>query len=174
MFAGHLDQHGRMTGRLRLGREEFAVNCGTVRDRSWGPRVVRSDLRIGNAHGTGIDEAFYAYVQQDASGREVIHAGSLLRDGLRAELVEGFRSTEWQNGWPSQLRIEATDTEGRSLLAVGSCRNRRAVVANPELYAVLNLVEWRLGEPTLWGENHDVWSRTAWLEAGREALEDEH
>ena len=149
------------------------VNCGTVRDRSWGPRVVRSDLRLGNAHGTGDDEAFFAYIQQDAGGREVIRGGSLLRNGTRSELTAGLRTTEWQAGWPETLRLEATDNRGRLFRAVGRCRNRRAVVANPELYALLNLVEWRVGEARLWGENHDVWSREAWLEAGREALEDE-
>lgn len=173
MFAGHLDQHGRMTGQLRLGDAEAPVNCGTVRDRSWGPRVVRSDLRLGNAHGTGDDEAFFAYIQQEPGGREVIRGGSLLRNGIRSELTAGLRTTEWQAGWPETLRLEATDNRGRLFRAVGRCRNRRAVVANPELYALLNLVEWRVGEARLWGENHDVWSREAWLEAGREALEDE-
>ncbi len=171
MFAGHLDQHGRMTGLLRLGDEKFTVDCGTVRDRSWGPRVVRSDLRLGNAHGTGRDEAFFAYIQQDERGREMIRGGSLLRDGVHAALVEGERTTEWVDGWPAQLRIEAKDALGRNLQATGTCRNRRAVVANPELYAVLNLVQWSTDTTELQGENHDVWSRTAWLDAGREPLE---
>ena len=171
MFSGHLDQHGAMTGRLRIGDDAFEVQCWTVRDRSWGPRVVRSDLRLGNAHGTDSDQAFFAYIQQDEAGQEVIRGGSLLRDGTHANLVDGLRSTVWEEGWPTQLKIEARDSLGRSLEALGTCRNRRSVVANPELYAVLNLVEWRVGESRLWGENHDVWSRTAWLAAGRGPLE---
>jgi hypothetical protein len=171
MFAGHLDQHGRVTGLFRLGQEKFAVDCGSVRDRSWGPRVVRSDLRLGNAHATGQRDAFFAYIQEDEQGRDAIHGGSLLRGGQHAALVSGVRTTEWEDGWPAGVHIQAIDTLGRSLEVHGSCRNRRAVVANPELYAVLNLVEWRDGETPLWGENHDVWSRSAWLSAGRDPLE---
>ena len=171
MFAGHLDQHGQVTGRLRLFDETMDVDCWTVRDRSWGPRVVRSDLRIGNAHGSANDQAFFAYIQQDEAGREVIRGGTLFRDGRQAELVEGERRTTWVDGWPAELRIEAKDSIGRALVADGICRNRRSVVANPELYALLNLSEWSVGKARLWGENHDVWSRTAWLAAGREPLE---
>ena len=86
-------------------------------------------------------------------------------------LISGFRSTEWDDGWPAKVRIQATDALGRTLDARGTCRNRRALVANPELYAVLNLVLWRHGDTQLQGENHDVWSRSAWLQAGREPLE---
>jgi len=171
MFAGHLDQHGRMSGRMRLGREELEIECGTVRDRSWGPRVVRSDLRLGNAHGTGRDEAFFAYIQGNEEGEEKVVGGSLWREGVSARLVDGLRRIEWSGDWPARVRIQARDALGRSLEAEGRCRNRRAVVANPELYAVLNLVEWTLGDRRLEGENHDVWSRQAWLAAGREPLE---
>lgn len=171
MFAGHLDQHGRVTGTLRVGQRSFDVDCGTIRDRSWGPRVVKSDLRLGNAHGTGQRDAFFAYIHQDEQGLEAIHGGSLLRDGKRAALVSGVRTTEWDGNWPTRLHIEAVDALGRTLDTDGHCRNRRAVVANPELYAVLNLVEWQDADTALSGENHDVWSRTAWLAAGRESLE---
>ena len=155
MFAGHLDQHGRVTGRLRIGTRELRVDCGSVRDRSWGPRVVRRDLRLGNAHGTG----------------EVVRGGTLQRAGESARPVEGLRRTTWDGPWPLRVDLEAVDAKGRALHASGTCRNRRAVVANPELYAVLNLVEWHSEGHALWGENHDVWSRTAWTEAGRPPLE---
>lgn len=171
MFAGHLDQHGRVTGWLRLGDETHEVDCWTVRDRSWGPRVVRSDLRLGNAHGTAGDQAFFAYLQQDEAGRERVRGGTLLREGREDRLVEGERVTTWKSGWPTALRIEATDRSGRTLTAVGTVCNRRAVVANPELYALLNLVRWQVGDAELWGENHDVWSREAWLAARRAPLE---
>jgi hypothetical protein len=43
-------------------------------------------------------------------------------------------------------------------------------VAQADLYAVVNLVGWRIGDVTAWGENHDVWSRQAWEAAGRAPL----
>ena len=171
MFAGHLDQHGRVTGSLRVGGDRYAVDCGSVRDRSWGPRVVKSDLRLGNAHATGDADAFFAYLQQDADGTECVTGGTLHREGRATRLVRGTRTTRWDGNWPAQVEIEAEDAEGRLLRASGNCLNRRAVIANPELYAVLNLVEWRSDGALLYGENHDVWSRSAWLAAGRAPLE---
>jgi hypothetical protein len=174
MFAGHLDQHGRVTGSVQLAGESLSVDCWTVRDRSWGPRVVRNDLRLGNAHATGAEQAFFAYLQQDEAGRERVRGGTHWVGGEERTLVAGERTTTWQDGWPASLRIEATDSRGDRLCAEGRCLNRRAVVANPELYAVLNLVSWEVDGARLWGENHDVWSRTAWVSAGRAPLEGGH
>ncbi len=171
MFAGHLDQHGHVTGTLRLGEETWSVCCGSIRDRSWGPRVVRRDLRLGNAHGTTEVESFFAYLLLDEDGTMRITGGMLHRAGVSAPLVDGTRTTEWDGQWPVRVQIEATDADGRELAASGTCRNRRAVVANPDLYAVLNLVEWSTRDGMLWGENHDVWSRSAWVAAGRAPLE---
>ena len=170
MFEGHLDQHGKVTGTLRLGDDTWSVRCGSIRDRSWGLRVVRRDLRLGNAHGTSEEESFFAYLLPDEAGTLRITAGMLHRAGFSAPLVGGTRTTEWDGQWPTRVQIEATDADGREFEASGTCRNRRAVVANPDLYAVLNLVRWSTREGELWGENHDVWSRSAWLAARRAPL----
>ena len=171
MFSGHLDQPGRVSGRMRLLAESFDVDCHSVRDRSWGPRTVQADLRIGNAHGTSSGEAFFAYLRPESPELEAVRGGYLWRDGRCETLVAGSRETDWDGDWPTHIRIRATDGSGRQLDAVGDCRNRRALVANPELYAVLNLVRWRLGSGEAWGENHDIWSRSAWRAAGRSSLE---
>ncbi len=178
MFAGHLEQPGRVTGRVRLAEREYAIDCGSVRDRSWGPREMRSDLRLGNAHGTSREgDAFFAYVNPDVRGVERITSGYLLQDGVAARIVAGERRTDWDGSHPRALAVELRDALGRSARYRGRIANRQAVDAGSEIYAVLNLVEWqregeREGEHTseLWGENHDIWSRTAWLAAGREAL----
>lgn len=178
MFAGHLEQPGRVTGRVRLAEREYAIDCGSVRDRSWGPRAMRSDLRLGNAHGTSREgDAFFAYVNPDVRGVERITSGYLLQDGVAARIVAGERRTDWDGSHPRALAVELRDALGRSARYRGRIANRQAVDAGSEIYAVLNLVEWqregeREGEHTseLWGENHDIWSRTAWLAAGREAL----
>ena len=68
------------------------------------------------------------------------------------------------------MRLEATDAAGRVLQAQGECVNVMASNAGNGVYAVLNLVKWRLEGGVCWGENHDVWSETAWLAAGRPKL----
>jgi hypothetical protein len=144
MFAGHLEQPGRVTGRARIGTREYAIDCGSVRDRSWGPREARSDLRLGNAHGTSREgDAFFAYVNPDAAGVERITSGYLLRDGRAARIARGVRRTEWDGNHPRALELEFEDVLGRRASHVGRCANRQAVDAGQEIYAVLNLVEWR-------------------------------
>ena len=174
MFAGHVEQPGHVVGRVRIGARRFAVDCGSVRDRSWGPREARSDLRLGNAHGTSrTGDAFFVYVNPDARGVERITSGYLLRDGRAARIVEGLRFTEWDGSHPRALRIDARDALGRPLRAEGRCVNRQAVDAGHDVYAVLNQVDWQLEGSTdrdVLGENHDVWSRSAWLAAGRAPL----
>jgi hypothetical protein len=172
MFDGHLEQPGNVTGRVRLGDRWFDVDCASVRDRSWGPRTMRPGLRLGNAHGTATDgTGFFTYVNPDADGRERITGGYWLVDGQAARLVDGERRTEVDGDFPTGVTIDAHDAVGRHLVAHGTCRNRQAVDAGHGLYAVLNLVEWDLGDGRIaWGENHDIWSQDDWLAAGRAAL----
>lgn len=189
MFAGHLEQPGRVTGRVRLGDRWSDVDCATVRDRSWGPRTMRPGLRLGNAHGTSsAGRAFFAYVNPDADGRELVTSGYHLADGRAARLVSGERFTTYDGDAAVALRVDAVDALGRSLVADGECRNRQAVDAGNDLYAVLNLVRWTVAAPApasgaapdsapttettteAWGENHDIWSKADWIAAGRAPL----
>jgi hypothetical protein len=172
MFEGHFEQPGRVTGFLRLAGEHHVVDCASVRDRSWGPRTMRPGLRIGNAHGTAVDGwAFFAYVNPDPSGRQVITNGYWQRDGRAARLVGGERHIELAGDFAHTVTIEAVDALGRRLVVPGRCVNRQAIDAGHDLYAVLNLVEWDLGAGRVaWGENHDIWSKPDWLAEGRAPL----
>lgn len=187
MFAGHLEQPGRVRGRIRFGERTYEVDCGSIRDRSWGPRAMRSDLRLGNAHGTSrTGDAFFAYVNPDAAGVERITSGYLLRAGRAARIVAGERRTHWAGSHPASLDLTLRDALGRTARFAGEVVNRQAIDAGHEVYAVLNLVRWQPAvdpepggceaastegaESELWGENHDIWSRRAWLASGRAAL----
>jgi hypothetical protein len=170
MFAGHLEQPGHVTGELRFGGRVVVVDCHAVRDRSWGPRRMPDDLRLGNAHGTAEDMAFFLYVNPTSDGRERITSGYLLRDGVAATIVEGERRTTLRDGFPVEVGIEATDAAGRALRASGECRNLMASNAGNGVYAALNLVRWEHADGVCWGENHDVWSEAGWLAAGRPRL----
>ncbi|MEZ4334374.1 MAG: hypothetical protein R3F35_21690 [Myxococcota bacterium] len=196
MFAGHLEQPGRVRGRIRLGERSWAIDCGSIRDRSWGPRTMRSDLRLGNAHGTSrTGDAFFAYVNPDAAGIERITSGYFLQAGRAARIVAGERRTHWEGAHPRTIELELRDALDRTARYRGDVANRQAIDAGQEIYAVLNLVRWTragagmaasaagferaappaaaagsaAGDP-LWGENHDIWSRSAWLATGRAPL----
>jgi hypothetical protein len=172
MFEGHLEQPGRMVGRIRLRDRWSEVDCGTVRDRSWGPRHMRPGLRLGNAHGTALDgTAFFAYVDPDPMGRDRVTSGYWQLDGRAARIVAGERRTELDGDFPASVVLDVHDALGRHRVLRGECVNRQAVDAGNDLYAVLNLVRWDLGDGRVgWGENHDIWARSDWLAAGRAPL----
>lgn len=170
MFAGHFEQPGHIAGVLRHGGREYAIDCHSVRDRSWGPRIAKPDLRIGNAHGTARDFAFFAYVNPTAEGVERVTSGYLLRDGVAAEIVGGERTTRLQGDFPRAIALSLEDAAGRRCALEGTCENRAARNAGNGVYAVLNLVRWQHEAGVVWGENHDVWSEAAWLAAGRAKL----
>ena len=109
MFAGHLEQPGRVQGRVRLADRWFDVDCGSVRDRSWGPRTMRPGLRLGNAHGTTVDgTAFFAYVNPDP-------------DGPTERITSGYWQSRRSSGSPRPRR--ATNRVRRGL--PGRRRDRR-------------------------------------------------
>jgi hypothetical protein len=172
MFLGHLEQPGHVAGTVRLRDRTYEVDCGSVRDRSWGPRTMRDGLRIGNAHGTAVDgRAFFAYVNPDAAGTEHITSGYWFDGRDAARIVRGVRTSERDGDFARTVTVDVEDALGRRLVARGRCRNRQAVDAGSGLYAVLHLVEWDLGgEPAAWGENHDIWSKNDWLASGRAPL----
>lgn len=170
MFAGHFEQSGHVTGRLDLHGRSVDIDCHTIRDRSWGPRRMPDRLRLGNAYATADDHAFFAYIKPDEDGREVVTHGYLLKDGVEAVLTGGLRETTLRDGMPVAVRLEAEDAAGRRFEVSGECVNTMASNAGNGVYAVLNLVRWREGAEVLFGENHDVWSETDWLAAGRARL----
>ena len=170
MFAGHFEQPGRVTGELEFGGRSLAVDCYAIRDRSWGPRHMPAELRLGNAHGTAEGSAFFAYVNPTPEGVERITSGYWLFEREAAALVDGVREVELRDGLIHAVRIEARDAAGRTLSAQGECVNTMASNAGNGVYAVLNLVRWDHGDVVSWGENHDVWSETAWLASGRRKL----
>ena len=103
-------------------------------------------------------------------GTERITSGYLLRGGLAAKIVSGRRVTQWRDDLPVAVGLTATDAAGRQLSASGECVNAMASNAGNGVYALLNLVRWQHSDGVAWGENHDVWSETMWLAAGRPRL----
>ena len=170
MFEGHLEQPGHVTGNLRYGEQSWEINCYSIRDRSWGPRVMPDEVRLGNAYGTADGFGFFTYVNPTSDGTEAITSGYLMQEGVAAQIVSGRRDTELRDGLPVSVRIQATDAAGRELHAMGECVNVMASNAGNGVYAVLNLVRWEYDGGVCWGENHDVWSEVAWLAAGRPRL----
>ncbi|MCE2391103.1 MAG: hypothetical protein J4G09_06405 [Proteobacteria bacterium] len=161
LFAAHVDQPGRVYGRMNLRGEEIPFDCFAIRDRSWGPRVEDSGLRMAYDHGSAADAAFLAFAYPDRDDSPV-EMGYLLRDGEAAVLVEGRRRIERPGDWPSRVVIEATDSLGRELEAVGECVNRLSFTNIPWMFNWCSLTRWELDGRVAWGEDQDVWHLDKW------------
>ena len=145
----HFDQPMHVTGTIVLLGEDIAVDCFSVRDRSWGPRPagptppdkklapgvlpranrpVRANFphSVGYVFGTQDErEAFLAFtdpwVEDSGNVSDDLDAGYLLSAGEYAPLVEGFRTIELapDTQFIRAIHLEAVDALGRDLVADG-------------------------------------------------------
>jgi hypothetical protein len=187
----HFDQPMHVTGTIVLDGEEIAVDCYSVRDRSWGPRPVgptppdkklppgalprpnpprraKFPHSVGYVFGIqGPGEAFLAFtdpwVDDTGTASDDLDAGYLLRDGRYAPLVQGFRTIELAPGtqFIRAVHLEAVDTLGRELVADGELVAHHGE-QGPSGTA---LFEWSWsGGRHGWGEDQ-TYAPAGWLEA---------
>jgi len=167
-FSGHIDQAGHYRGYVKLGDTRHQIDCFGIRDRSWGPRVISDDIRMNYCHGQSQALAFVCYSRPGAAEDDVFK-GYLFRDGRRVNLASGTRHTVHRDGRLQKIYIQLTDAEGRHLAATGTPMNRMVYEPYPNLLTWLYLVQWRVGEATLYGEEQDVWSIPLWHARDRNA-----
>lgn len=156
--ATHLDQPGRVTGRLRLEGEEIPVDCFAMRDRSWGPRSDLKGTRVGYAYGTSDEETSFLAFSRHRRREDVLTTGYLLQEGVAAKVTEGTQTVERDDlGRPARVVIDGIDALGRPLEVEGWARNHLGLTAYPGMFTWCSLFEWEHGGRTAWGENQDVW-----------------
>lgn len=176
----HLDQAGHVTGSMRLHGEQIEVDCFAVRDRSWGPRPRGptstrrnpSRKRRGNLSPFGVGYAFGTASSQDAflaytiptQTSDKVSAGYLIRDGIYAHLTSGHRSIEFdtRNSWIQRITLEATDTMGRDLRAIGQLVSRHGT-AGPN---GTGLFFWDWNNASGWGEDQTYAPPSVWQALG--------
>jgi hypothetical protein len=163
----HLDQLGRVTGRLVLHGEALEVDCLAIRDRTWTLRSER--WRSGGGYGytnaaAATGEAFLAV------GDERALRGYHVAEGRRAALVEGARHVERDpdHGYVTRIRIEASDELGRALQAEGTPVSRMAMPI-PGVHGLVwtSLTSWTIDGIPAWGEDQEPWPIAVWSERRR-------
>ncbi len=172
----HFDQPMHVTGTIVLGAEELAVDCLSVRDRSWGPRPMGPDPRrpqppadvshpakprrppegVGYPFATADEQnGWLLYTRPtvvDGAASDELSTGYLLRDGEYAHLVSGCRRI-WldpSSRWIRRIEIEAVDEHGRPLEAVGDLVSHHG--ADP-VSSGTGLFQWEWEGLTGWGED---------------------
>lgn len=168
--AHHFDQLGRVTGALILHGERIAIDCIGMRDRTWGRRP--EDRPRQAAYVTGAADGGHGFLAVTNPGPdgEPVAFGFLRRDGRTVPLAGGRRRVERDatGGWISRVVLEARDTAGRELVAVGIPVSRM-VINRHTFIDVTSLVRWDLDGARAWGEDQDMWPVHRWARARREA-----
>ena len=156
--ARHFDQPGRCTGSITLDGERIAIDCLSLRDRTWGPHrpgATRSGdylwaIASPQSHWHAITGA------GDTPGVELVRNGYLYRDGRVGDLVSGERVVLARRGdLPHVIRLDALDEHGRELHAVGEVRSALRWMGWPGRLAYWTLTRWRWDGQEGYGENQE-------------------
>ena len=162
-FNGHLDQPGRYRGHLVLDGERIDIDCHGIRDRSWGPRVIGNDIRLGYCHGEAEATSFLAFSKPGSAGSaESVFKGFLHRDQERSALASGSRHVTLRDDRLERLAIELQDAKGRRFEAVGVPLNHFVYMPYPNLLSRHYLVRWESSDGVFYGEEQDLWSVPLW------------
>ena len=176
----HFDQAGRVTGEMLLHGERIAIDCHSVRDRSWGPRPQGRPKRrrtadaeiqtgtggVGYSFGTASPKNAFLVYSLPSQAEDPVVCGYLIRDGRYAHVLGGSRRLEIdpRTGWPTQLEIEGHDDEGRSFRAVGEAVSRHWKGNGGD-----TLMRWSWEGVTGYGEDQSYLSRATWAAWKRRA-----
>jgi hypothetical protein len=172
LSASHFDQTCRVTGSVVLHGERIAVDCLSVRDRSWGPRPETRPRRLAYCFGTVSEaDAFFVTTSpaSDGSADHVDH-GYLIRDGVTRRLVAGDRRVERDpgSGWVRAETISGADEAGNTFRATGVPVSHTAVNRHTAVTWTY-LMKWRLDGRPAWGEDQDMWPVADWAAFRRSA-----
>lgn len=151
----HIEQPGRMTGKITRHGEVFAIDCFSMRDTSYGAREYESLARGGYFWGIAAESSFHALCM--GAGREATCIGGyLMRDGEMASLVSGKRTiVEYGALGPAKVVFEGTDTLGRTMRATGTIDPGLVFTGYTDHTVVWSLTEWDWDGVTHWGDNQE-------------------
>jgi hypothetical protein len=166
-FAGHLDQPGKYEGFVEIEGQRHVIDAFGIRDRSWGPRKIGDDIRMGYAHGAAPDVAFLAF-SRPAGAREEIFKGYLSLDGERVPVASGHREIEREGLKLKRIRFALTDKSGRTLEGNGTPLNQFSYMSYPNMLSHHYLMRWELPAGIVYGEEQDLWSLPLWRDHIRE------
>ena len=166
--AHHFDQIGRVTGELVLHGEKIAIDCLSVRDRTWGRRPENRPRQA--AYVTGVATAAHGFlaVTNSEDERNPVAYGFLRRDGRTVRLVHGERRIDRDatTGWITRIELTATDADGRELYARGEPVSR--IIINRHTFIDINsLIQWSINGESGWGEDQDMWPVHRWARLRR-------
>ncbi len=151
----HMEQPGRMTGVIRCEGDEWAIDCYSMRDTSYGPRIYDKSSCGGYFWGIADGSAFHAIAKGETAEQEVI-GGFIWRDGKLGSLVSGKRQVlHYGRVGPREVLFEATDEHGRDIRAHGQIDEGLIFTGYSDRTVVWSLLQWQCNGVTHWGDNQE-------------------
>ncbi len=151
----HMEQPGRMTGTMSLDGQLYVIDCFSMRDTSYGPRVYDPASMGGYFWGITENCAFHAIAKGHGCEQDVI-GGFLWQDNTLGSLVSGKRFVEEYGQYgPKRVVFTGTDEHGRTLTADGQIEEGLIFTGYTDRTVVWSLMQWNWGGKTLWGDNQE-------------------
>jgi hypothetical protein len=165
----HIEQPGRMRGVIRRDGREYAIDCFSMRDTSYGRREYASLATGGYFWGIAADRSFHAIAMGEAEQKVI--GGYLYRDGQLASLASGVRRiTEFGRNGPRRAVFEATDKLGRTIRATGEIDEGLVFTGYTDHTVVWSLVKWDWDGVAHWGDNQEFCSAVRFRKIARGEL----
>ena len=147
-YANHFDMTCHVTGQIRVRGKDYAVDCVTTMDHSWGPRNERGMNPMGWINGNfGTDCAFSTIwtLDQFKSGWDQfgLAHGYVLVDGEVRGLTGGrIRATSRQGPFPMGYEAILCDAQGREYSFIGTTVNQTPWACYSNIMAINTTVRW--------------------------------
>jgi hypothetical protein len=156
----HYEQGGRVTGSVYVDGDQIAVDCGSNRDHSWGPRLYSENPRgdfpwFNDGKGFAVQMYNAGHLTRDndpvfgTTERSI--TGWIQRDDKVGNIVDGKRTVleRRPDGVPWRIAIECTDELGRTVAAEGRCKNVLKWVPWARFLQYWSLCEWTLDDGSI-------------------------
>lgn len=164
---GHCDQPLWVSGSIEVDGRAITVDGPAFRDRTWAHRPEYPTSGISAYSWGAVDDfAFLSFFQINDDGEPVHCFGFLWKDGELAPVVENTRKVleRRDDGCAVKIHLSATDSQGRSIHAIGECNAGAAISPFAGITSWDNLVKWQIDDRVIWGEDHDNLPNSHWRE----------
>jgi hypothetical protein len=156
----HIEQAGRVKGVVRLRGETYQIDCFSLRDCSYGRRVLGTTLKGGYFWGITDEKSAFHTQTKGEYGEEQVVGGFLLSEGVMGDLVSGTRRIiEAGRYTPAAWVLDAKDNLGREIKAICRTHSDLLFTGYPDIAITWSLLEVEFDGKKGWGDSQEFYPR---------------